>query len=329
MTERAVDLAVSLGSLRLVSPVLLASGTAGYGRELGAALPLQALGGIVVKGVAPEPWPGNSHPRVVETPGGLINSIGLENPGVEHFIAHDLPWLREAGATVIVNVVGRRAEDFVAVARRLAAEPGVAALELNVSCPNVETGLQFGHDPELAAALVARVKEANPAPLFVKLSPNAPDPLAVAEAVLKAGADGLTLMNTYLALALDAQRRRPVLPGVFGGLSGPAVKPLTLRWIWEAAERFSAPIIGTGGVAAVEDAVEFLLAGASAVGVGSATFAQPDAAWRIAEALPEALARLGFASAAEAVGAAHDAGKEVEAWGGLSPKRANSRRPTA
>ncbi|MBX6351654.1 MAG: dihydroorotate dehydrogenase [Clostridia bacterium] len=304
----ACDLSVSLGPLRLANPVVLASGTAGYGRELGAALPLSALGAIVVKGVAPEPWPGNPGPRVVETPAGLVNSIGLENPGLDHFLAHDLPWLRSVGATVIVNVVGRTADDYVKVAGRLAAEPGVAALELNVSCPNVEAGCEFGHDPKLAAGLVARVKEANPAPLFVKLSPNAPDPLAVAEAVLGAGADGLTLMNTYLALAIDVRRRRPLLPGVTGGLSGPAVKPLTLRWIWEAAERFRAPIIGTGGAATVEDVVEFLLAGASAVGIGSATFARPDAAWRIAEALPEALARLGFATAAEAVGAAHGRG---------------------
>lgn len=309
------DLTTRLGPLTLRNPVLLASGTAGFGREIAEYLDLASLGGIIVKGTSPEPWLGNPGPRTVETPSGLINSIGLENPGLRHFLDEDLPWLRARGATVIVNVVGRTVEEYVAVADGLAGVEGVAALELNISCPNVKAGgIQFGHDPRLAAEVTRAVKAACGRPLFVKLSPNAPDVLGVAEAVLEAGADGLSLINTYLALAIDVWRMRPVLPGIFGGLSGPAIKPLALRWVWEAHARFKVPVIGMGGIREWSDAAEFLLAGAHAVAVGTASFTDPRTASLVVDGLRKWLDERGFATVGEVVGLAHRAIDREEAW---------------
>ncbi|MBT9260048.1 MAG: dihydroorotate dehydrogenase [Clostridiales bacterium] len=301
------DPSVQLGPLKLPNPVLLASGTAGYGKEISRYLDLSRLGGIMVKGVAPEPWLGNPQPRTVETPGGLINSIGLENPGLKHFLEEDLPFLKEVGIPVIVNVIGHTVEEYARVARGLR-DSGVAALELNISCPNIEEGgIHFGHDPRQAAEVTRAVREENGAPLFVKLSPNAPDVLKVAEAVLKAGADGLSAMNTYVAMAVDVWQEKPVLPGITGGLSGPAIKPLVMRWVWELYREFSVPIIAMGGITRFEDAAEYMLAGASAVAVGTASFINPS----IAEEILEGLLRWGASrqggqtSFQSAIGAAH------------------------
>lgn len=282
-----VSLEVSVGSLTLKNPVLAASGTFGYGLDLADFCPPELLGGVVTKGLSPAPRPGNPMPRIVETPAGMLNSIGLQNIGVEAFCRDVLPVLRQRGACVVANIFGETEEEYAQVLERLEREEGLAAYELNVSCPNVaKGGMEFGHHPKLLGQLVSLLVSKSRRPLWVKLSPNAPNPLAVAEAALAAGAEALTLVNTFRALAIDAKRRRPVLASGFGGLSGPAIKPLALRLVWEVHRAFpQAPLVGIGGILSGEDAVEFLLAGASAVQVGTATFRNPRACLAVLEGL--------------------------------------------
>ncbi|MGC8915384.1 MAG: dihydroorotate dehydrogenase [Thermoanaerobaculum sp.] len=282
-----VKLATSVGALTLKNPVLAASGTFGYGLDLVDFCPPEALGAVVTKGLSPKPRPGNPTPRIVETPAGMINSIGLQNIGVEAFCSGVLPVLRARGACVVVNVFGETEEAYAAVIERLEREDGLAAYELNVSCPNVaKGGMEFGHDPRLLANLVAKLRALTPRPLWVKLSPNAPDVLATAEAALAAGAQALSLVNTFRALSVNAKTRRPSMATGFGGLSGPAIKPLALRILWEVHQAFpQAPLVGIGGIMTGTDAVEFLLAGASAVQVGTATFRNPSACLAVLEEL--------------------------------------------
>jgi dihydroorotate dehydrogenase (NAD+) catalytic subunit len=299
----SVDLSVELGGMELKNPVLVASGTFGYGREFAQFYDLGLLGGVMVKGLSLEPWAGNPGTRVAETPGGLLNAIGLQNPGVAHFLAEDLPWLARFDTAVVVNVVGHSPAEFRGVAERVSV-PGVAALELNVSCPNIEGGLEYGTDPEALHDLVAEVRSATALPLIVKLTPNVADPVVLAEAAVAAGADALSMINTVLGLAIDIDSGRPTLGNVTGGLSGPAVKPIALRMVWEVSQAVPVPVIGMGGIRSGRDALEFLMAGASAVAVGSANFVDPMAAPRVLGELEHLLLAKGVAAVRDVVGRA-------------------------
>lgn len=312
---RGVDLTVALGQLILDNPVIAAAGTFGHGDEVAGLCDPAGLGAITVKSLAAYPWPGNPAPRVCPAPGGgMLNSVGLAGPGVERWIADDLPLLRKSGARIIVSVWGRTVEEFASAAAPLRGLTGeVIAVEANVSCPNLEDRARmFAHNPAMTAAAVSAVREAlvppgadcGGLPLFAKLSPNTSELVEVAEAALEAGAAGLTLVNTVLGLVIDAESRRPALGAGGGGLSGPPVKPVALRAVWEVARAHpGTPIIGTGGVTTGLDAVEMLLAGASAVGVGTATFAEPRAALRIVDELATWCARHGVERVSELVGA--------------------------
>ncbi len=299
------DLSTSVGALQLANPVLAASGTFGYGLELEDLCPPQALGGVVTKGLSPAPRAGAPMPRIAETPSGMLNAIGLENIGVDAFVREKLPRLRELGVTVVVNVFGESPEDYVAVIRRCEGEEGVHGYELNVSCPNVSSGgIEFGHDPGQLTALTGLCRRATERPLWVKLSPNAPDLVATARAAADAGADALSLINTIRAMAIDPERRRPELARVFGGLSGPAVLPIALRMVYEVHRALpDTPIVGLGGIESGLDVVRFLLAGASAVQVGTATFRRPGAMVAILEELEQYCVRHGIARVSELVGA--------------------------
>lgn len=309
MSGQAPGLAVRLGPLELPNPILTASGTFGYGLEFAHLADLERLGGIVTKGLSLAPLPGNPPPRVGEVRGGMLNSIGLQNIGIEKFVADVLPGLARYPARILVNLFGYEFDDYARLAARVDPLPGIAAVELNVSCPNVKRGgMEFGHDPELLERLVASVRRATGKPIAVKLSPNAGSPVAVAEAARAGGADILSAINTVLGMAIDPWTRRPRLHTNRGGLSGPAIKPIALRIVFDVARRVGLPVIGIGGVETVDDVIEFLLAGASAVQVGTALFRDPRAAEKLVAALPGRLAELGAASAAELVGA-------VRPWG--------------
>lgn len=301
----APDLTTRLAGLVLRNPVLVASGTFGFGEEYAEYLDLARLGGVMVKGTTLEPRAGNPAPRVYETPSGMLNAIGLQNPGVEAFIAQKLPFLVERGATVIANISGNQVEDYVALAGRLDGVAGVHALELNISCPNVKTGgMQFGVDPGLTRELVQAVRGATGLPLITKLSPNVTDIVAMARAAVEGGTDAVSLINTLLGMAIDVRRRRPVLANVTGGLSGPAIRPVAVRMVWQVAREVGVPIIGMGGIMTANDALEFVLAGASAVAVGTANFVDPLAAVRVLEGLEAYCAQTGVSRLAELVGAA-------------------------
>jgi dihydroorotate dehydrogenase (NAD+) catalytic subunit len=304
MVSHAPDLRVTLAGITLKNPVMSASGTFGYGGEFADFVPPEALGAVVVKGISLAPRPGNPPPRIVETPCGMLNAIGLENEGVEGFLSRKLPYLRERGATVVVNILGDCVEDYGKLAARLSATDGIAALEVNISCPNVRHGgVAFGTDPAMAAEVTRAVKEASALPVIVKLSPNITDIAAMARAVEKAGADAISLINTLLGMAIDPTTRRPKLANVVGGLSGPAIKPVALRMVWQAARAVAIPVIGIGGIATAADAVEFLLAGATAVQVGTANFVNPGATLAIIEGLHAYLVTHKLATVRELTGA--------------------------
>ncbi len=280
------DLGVRIGDLHLANPVMTASGTFGYGAEFAGLLDLSRLGALVVKGISLAPRAGNPPPRVVETACGMLNAIGLENVGLERFLQEKMPYLRGCGTRVIVNILGDTVEEYAQLARRLAGVVGVDGLEVNISCPNVHRGgVAFGADPEMAATVVRAVKAHATQPVIVKLSPNVTDIAAMARAVEEAGADALSLINTLIAMAIDIHARRPKLANRTGGLSGPAIKPIALRMVWQAAQAVSIPVIGIGGIATAEDALEFILAGACAVQVGTANFYNPGAAVEIVDGI--------------------------------------------
>jgi dihydroorotate dehydrogenase (NAD+) catalytic subunit len=298
-----MDLSVRLGRLWLKNPVLVASGTFGYVREVAGFVDVGRLGGVIPKTVTARPRAGNPTPRTVETASGLLNAIGLDNDGIEHFRVHHLPYLRMVGTAVIVNIAGEDEDQFVAMAESIGGEPGLAAVELNVSCPNVSHGLDLGVDAGAVGRLVRRVRAACPLPVIAKLTPNVTDVVAIAGAAAEAGADAVSLVNTFRGMAVDWRRRRPVLANDVGGLSGPAIKPMALRMVWDVARALPGlPVIGIGGIANADDAMEFLVAGASAVQVGTATFYDPTAAARLLDALPRCLAALGASTVAEVVG---------------------------
>ncbi len=286
------DLRVQLGPLELQNPVLTASGTFGYAKEFEPFVNLNRLGGIIVKGISLEPRLGNPPPRIVETACGMLNAIGLENVGVDRFISEKMPYLRTLTAPLFVNILGDSLDDYRELARRLDDVPGISGIEVNISCPNVKKGgVAFGSSPEMAAAVTAAVRGATRLPLIVKLSPNVTDITVMAKAVEEAGADAVSLINTLIGMAINAETRRPRLANIIGGLSGPAIKPVALRMVWQAAQAVSIPVIGIGGIGTAEDAIEFLLAGASAVQVGTANFYVPSAAKKIVSGLEEYLQR--------------------------------------
>jgi dihydroorotate dehydrogenase (NAD+) catalytic subunit len=273
-----LDLTLTIGTKTFQNPVLTASGTFGYGREFESFVNLHRLGAVVVKGISLAPRRGNPPPRVVETACGMLNAIGLENVGVERFLAEKMDYLRGARATVIVNILGDSVEEYAELAARLDGEEGIAAIEVNISCPNVKKGgVAFGTDPEMAAAVTKAVKGATSLPVIIKLSPNVTDITRMAKAVEGAGADAVSLINTLLGMAIDIRTRRPRLANVVGGLSGPAIKPVALRMVWQVAKAVKIPVIGIGGIATPEDGLEFLIAGASAIEVGTANFVNPRA----------------------------------------------------
>ena len=277
--SQSPDLSVKIGSLILKNPVLLASGTCGYGAELSDLLDLGQLGGIIVKGISIKPRPGNPPPRLVETPCGLLNSIGLENIGIEAFLRDRLPWLRNVTTSLIVNILGNSVEEYAEIAKKLNGVEGVNAIEVNISCPNVKAGgIAFGTDPGAAANVTNAVKKATGLPVIIKLSPNVTNITEVAREVASAGADAISLINTLLGMAIDIKSRRPALGNVFGGLSGPAIKPVALRMVWQVVRAVDIPVIGIGGISSPDDALEFLMAGARAVEIGTATLIRPGTA---------------------------------------------------
>lgn len=298
-----VDLSVSLGPLALANPVLTASGTFGYAAEFAHLVTLNRLGGVVVKGISLVPRPGNPPPRVVETPCGMLNAIGLENVGVQRFISEKMPFLRTCGCRVIVNILGDSIEEYAALTEALSGVPGIDALEINISCPNVKKGgVAFGTVPEMAAAVTKAVKQATDLPVIVKLSPNVTDIAAMARAVAAAGADAISLINTLIGMAIDARTRRPKLANVIGGLSGPAIKPVALRMVWQVASAVTIPVIGIGGIGTAEDAIEFFLAGATAIQVGTANFYNPAATGQIITGIEDYLRQQGESSVRAIVG---------------------------
>ncbi len=301
------DLSVRLGRLELRNPVLSASGTYGHGLEMRGFTPPGALGGWVSKTVTLRPRGGNASPRICETEAGLLNSIGLENRGIEHYLAHTLPEMAAVDSVVITNIGGESPEEFVELARRLDREEAVDALEVNLSCPNVQGGrLPFASEPENAAAVIAAVRAATEKPLLAKLSPNVAHVGEIARAVERAGADGITAVNTLLGLAVDWRTRRPGLATVQGGYSGPGVKPVALRCAWECARSVEIPVLGCGGVGSAGDLLEFLVAGCAAVQIGTACFADPALPGRIVEELSGMLAAEGIARVRELIGTIHD-----------------------
>ncbi len=294
------DLRVNLAGIAMKNPVTVASGTFGYGPEYADLVDLNRLGAIVVKGVSLNACPGNPLPRIHETPSGMMNAIGLQNPGAPAFIKTYLPFLANYDVPVIVNIWGRTIEDYEGVAELFEDEAGVAGLELNVSCPNIkEGGNSFGTHLDLFAQVVSAVRKKTTRPLLVKLSPNVPDITVFAKAAEQAGADGLSLINTLPAMAIDVETRRPRLANVVGGLSGPAIHPVAVKLVWEAARAVHIPIVGMGGVLDPEDALEFIIAGASAVAVGTATFHEPTTVLRIISGIEEYLLRHNLKSIAE------------------------------
>src|SRR5579862_3742826 len=284
------DLPVSLGRLHLRNPILVASGTFGYAREMAGVVDFNKLGGVIPKTVTRHPRAGNAPPRTIETASGMLNAIGLDNDGIEHFISHHLPYLRTLPTAIIANIAGETEQDFIDMAAMLAAEPGLAALELNLSCPNVSGGIDFAIDPAITRRVVRGVRDVCPLPLIAKLTPNITDIVPIAQAAADAGADAVSLVNTFVGIAIDWKRRRPILGNATGGLSGPAIKPLALRMVWQTARRVRVPIIGVGGIATLDDVMEFLVAGASAVQLGTVNFYDPTASVRVVGELPAALA---------------------------------------
>ena len=296
-------LEVELFGVKFDNPVWTASGTFGFGLEYAPFVDLNRVGAVCVKGLSVKPREGNPPPRIWETPCGMLNAIGLQNPGVDYFVEEIVPKLKEYRCRVIANVYGSTEEEYESVVKALRGVDGVDAIELNVSCPNVKKGgLAFGVDPVECAKLTERVKRVSDKPVIVKLSPNVTDPVAIAKAVESAGADAISAINTLLGMAIDVRKRKPKLKNRFGGLSGPAIKPVAVRIVYQVSKAVSVPVIGIGGISTWEDAVEFFLAGASAVQVGTANFYNPKAVEEILEGLEGYLKEMGYSSVSDLVG---------------------------
>ncbi len=302
MSQADITLEVAIGTLKLQNPILLASGTCGYVHEMVGAVEVEQLGGVIPKTVTLHPRKGNPPPRTVETPCGLLNSIGLDNDGIDHFIEHHLPALRGLRTNVIVNVAGKSVAEFAELCRRLDGQTGVAAIELNLSCPNVSGGIDYAIDPACTREVVSACRGSTRLPLIAKLTPNVTDPRPIAVAAVEAGADAISLINTVLGLAVDWRRRKPRLGAGLGGLSGPAIKPIALRCVWQVARAVDCPVIGIGGIRTIDDVMEFLVAGARAVQIGTANFFDPTVGPRLVGQLRGALESIGARTVAEVVG---------------------------
>ena len=299
-----VQLNTKIGSLELKNPVMTASGTFGYGTEYADFMDINRLGAIIVKGTTLNPRQGNPYPRMAETPSGMLNAVGLQNKGVDYFVDHIYPEVRKFQTNVIVNVSGSSIEDYAQCASIINTLDDIPAIELNISCPNVKQGgMAFGVKPESAAQVVSAVRKAYDKTLIVKLSPNVTDITEIARAVEGAGADSVSLINTMLGMAIDAERRKPILSTVTGGMSGPAVKPVALRMVWQVAKAVKIPVIGLGGICSAIDAIEFLLAGASAIQIGTANFIDPSISEKVVDGIEDYLTRHGFNSVQEIIGA--------------------------
>ena len=297
------DLSIEIAGIRMKNPVMVASGTFGYGSEYADLVDLNSLGAMVVKGILMEPWDGNATPRHVEVSGGLVNAIGLQNPGVEKFIEEYMPFLRGYDVPVIVNVWGRTEEEYAAVVERLSEVDGISGFELNISCPNIKQGgIAFGTDPKLARRVIELVRERTSLPLIPKLSPNVSDIGLFARVAEDGGANAVSLINSMPAMVIDVETRRPVLANIVGGLSGPAIHPIAVKMVWDAARAVSIPVIGMGGITGAEEALEFIIAGASAVAVGTATFSDPNTVVRVIDGIESYLQRHALSSVGELVG---------------------------
>ena len=301
-SDTAIDLTVTLGRLELDNPILVASGTFGYAREMESLVDLSRLGGIVPKTITKELRKGNAPWRTIETPSGMLNSIGLDNDGINAFIAHHLPYLAERQTAIVVSIAGRTHDEFVEMAAQLSDADAVDAVELNISCPNVSGGVDFGTDARQCQRLVAACRESCRHPILAKLTPNVTSIAAVAQAAAEGGADALSLINTCQGMAVDWRNRRPMLGNVIGGLSGPAIKPIALRAVYQASQAVDTPIVGIGGIATLDDVMEFLVAGATAVQLGTVNFYNPTASMTILDALPAAISQLGAKSVRQIVG---------------------------
>jgi dihydroorotate dehydrogenase (NAD+) catalytic subunit len=297
-------MSVEIAGIKLRNPVMTASGTFGYGEEFADYMDLESIGAMITKGLSLQPKAGNNTPRIVETPGGMLNAIGLQNVGIEAFIAKKLPFLRTVNTPVIANLYGNSLEEYGELAARIDGIDEVAGVEVNISCPNVKQGgIVFGTDPAAAAQVVSLVRNATTKPLIVKLSPNVTDITVMAKACVDAGAEALSLINTLTGMAIDLEKRRPVLANITGGLSGPAIKPVALRMVWQVAKAVKVPLIGIGGIMNASDALEFILAGATAVQIGTANFLTPAASQQIAADMEKWLAANRVESVRELVGA--------------------------
>lgn len=303
------NLAVEFAGIKAKNPVFTASGTCGFGQELNEIFPIDKLGGIMVKGTTLQPRLGNNTPRIAETPSGVINCVGLQNPGLEKVLEGPLPWILQHDLAVLVNISGGEPADYAELARELDAVPGVAGLEVNISCPNVKAGgMAHGAHPETAAAVMKAVRAATNLPVVVKLSPNVTDIGEIAKAVEAEGADAVSLVNTFLSMVIDINRRKPLLGNIMGGLSGPAIRPIAVRMVWQVAHSVKIPIIGMGGISCGEDALQFMMAGANAVAVGAATMVNPLAPVQIIDEMAAWCEKEGVADINEIVGAALPAG---------------------
>src|SRR3954469_13885539 len=297
-----MDLSVQLGRLRLPNPILVASGTFGYAREMEGLVDIRRLGGILPKTITQQPRTGNAPWRTIETASGMLNSIGLDNDGIEAFVAHHLPYLASLEVPVIVSIAGRTHDEFVQMTARLAGLPGIAAVELNISCPNVSGGVDFGTDPNSCERLVSECRSITETPIIAKLTPNVTSVAAIAKGAEAGGADAISLINTCLGMAIAWRRRKPLLGNVLGGPRGPAIKPIALRAVYQAAQAVKTPLIGIGGIATIDDVMEFLVAGASAVQLGTVNFYNPKASMEVLDALPNALATAGATTVSDMVG---------------------------
>ena len=299
-----VQLSTKIGSLELKNPVMTASGTFGYGTEYADFMDISRLGAIIVKGTTLAPRQGNPYPRMAETPSGMLNAVGLQNKGVDYFVDHIYPEVRKIGTNIIVNVSGSCIDDYVQTASIINTLDDIPAIELNISCPNVKQGgMAFGVNPDSAAQVVSAVRKAYDKTLIVKLSPNVTDITEIARAVEGAGADSVSLINTMLGMAIDAEKRKPILSTITGGMSGPAVKPVALRMVWQTAKAVKIPVIGLGGICSATDAIEFLLAGASAIQIGTANFIDPSISEKVIDGIADYLQRHGFNSVQDIIGA--------------------------
>ena len=297
-----LDLSVQLGRLALKNPVLVASGTFGYAKEMAGVIPLSELGGVLPKTITQNPRPGNAPWRTVETSAGLLNAIGLDNDGIDYFLANHWPYLKTTGTTIIVSIAGKSLDDFVLLAQRLSEAQGLEAVELNVSCPNVSGGVDFGTDAKLCNEVVRSVRKVLDCAIVTKLTPNVTRIVDIAKAARDAGTDAVSCINTVLGMAVDWRKRKPMLANVVGGLSGPAIKPIALRCVYQVATQVGVPVIGIGGIANIDDMMEFLISGASAIQIGTANYYDPLVSVRLVRSLPDALASIGATTVREIVG---------------------------